>query len=120
MTNFPNTLAAVVQDFVISLSAERKAELKYVLLNPQFSKRGIIHMSGLKNTLAAVVDDFVASLSAERANELKNMLPFYRTTDCRPWYNEVLSRYLTGPDAQSLIKDIEIYHPDGEFFNMAS
>jgi hypothetical protein len=117
MTNFPNTLAAIVQDFVISLSAERKAELKYVLLNPQFSKRGIIHMSDPKNTLAAVVDDFVASLSVERASELKNLLLSYQTTDSRPWYKEILSRYLIGPNTEALIKDIETYYPDGEFVN---
>jgi hypothetical protein len=38
MTNSPNTLATVVQDFVTSLSPERKAELKTLLLNSQYSE----------------------------------------------------------------------------------
>jgi hypothetical protein len=38
MTNPPTTLAAVVQDFVASLSDERKAALKTVLCLPQLSE----------------------------------------------------------------------------------
>lgn len=74
-------------------------------------------MDNQKSTLAAAVDDFVSSLSNERKIELKAVLLSHVLSPSWPWYDEVLSRYLKGPNKDALIKDIEAHHPGGDFMN---
>jgi hypothetical protein len=77
-------------------------------------------MNNQKNTLAAVVDDFLVSLSDERKAELKRVILNSQLTTSWPWYKEVISSYLQGPDAKLLLDDIESHYPGTEFGNAVS
>ncbi len=72
-----------------------------------------------RNTLAAAVDDFVASLSVERKAGLSKVVLNSQFTTSWPWYQEVIDRYLKGPDASALLREIEMHHPGAEFYNLA-
>jgi hypothetical protein len=72
------------------------------------------------NRLSVVVEDFVASLSDERKVELKNILLSPMMSSSWPWYEEVINRYLKGPDTKALMDDIELHYPGSEFGNAVS
>ena len=72
------------------------------------------------NCLSVVVEDFVASLSGKRKEELQHLLLSPMMTTSWPWYQEIIDRYLTGPDAKALMDDIELHHPGAEFGNNVS
>jgi hypothetical protein len=58
------------------------------------------------NRLSVVVEDFVASLSDKRKAELQHVLLSPMMSTSWPWYEEVINRYLKGPDAKALMDDI--------------
>lgn len=72
------------------------------------------------NRLTTVVEDFVASLSNQRKAELRLVLLSPMMSTSWPWYQEVIDRYLKGPDAKLLLDDIEFHHPGCEFGNAVS
>jgi hypothetical protein len=65
-----------------------------------------------QSRLQQVAHELVSELSPTQLKSLADVILNHQIVESWPWYQAVLTRFLVGPDAPTLIREIEELYPD--------